>query len=162
MVNGKCMVIVTLLGTIGAGLTLLADGSGDFASFIDWKDVCFPHEMHAAELEIECESCHHETNAARLKTPHAEYFEDFWIDCTTCHRAQGAPAASTSCSSCHHDSPRDVADESLSSKVVIHQSCWRCHEVGTAAEASRACNACHNGKHHHPIPEEGREESPGS
>jgi len=147
--NKRIVLIPTFLCTIGVATAVLIGGSGDFATFIEWKDVCFPHEVHVADLEIECETCHHETNAASLGSPHASYFDDFWIDCNTCHKPQGAPAASTACSGCHNGLPSDLADETLSSKVVIHQSCWECHEIGTGADASRSCSSCHSGTHFH-------------
>ena len=106
--------------------------------------VVFPHEGHYDALEIECETCHHETNAKMLDIPHREYFQDFWIDCGTCHHPSEMPQEAKSCATCHH-CPVDCADETLSTKVVIHENCWRCHEVGTGAEASAGCAFCHSG-----------------
>jgi hypothetical protein len=104
----------------------------------------FPHEKHVKELEIECVTCHHETNAGPLTFPHKDYFDDFWIDCTTCHRAAGAAALEPqACSNCHHSRNGDVADETLSAKVVIHKNCWSCHDMGKGAKASSACKECH-------------------
>ncbi len=118
---------------------------GDDPGILELHDVAFPHELHYADLELECESCHHETRAAKLDIPHVEYFVDFWIKCAICHR-EGEPASeSVACSACHHGSPTDIADETLSAKVVLHKSCWSCHEVGTGAEASRSCSGCHTG-----------------
>jgi hypothetical protein len=63
--------------------------------------------------------------------PHPEYFHDFWIDCSTCHRKKGeAPLEPQACSTCHHERNGDLADETLSAKVVIHKNCWSCHEGG--------------------------------
>ena len=42
--------------------------------------------------------------------------------------------------------PRNIADETLSAKVVVHQQCWKCHPVGTGKEASAVCEKCHSGK----------------
>ena len=42
-------------------------------------EVIFPHQAHFEDLEIDCKTCHHEHNAAKLDMPHPEYFEDFWI-----------------------------------------------------------------------------------
>lgn len=106
-------------------------------------NVDFPHEMHYADLELECSSCHHETHAGELDIPHPEYFADFWIRCATCHAETAAATGPVACSACHHGSPVDIADETLSVKVVIHRSCWQCHEVGTGAQASQACVTCH-------------------
>lgn len=104
----------------------------------------FPHDKHASELEIACVQCHHETNAGPLVIPHKKYFDDLWIDCGICHRAKGAPALEPqACSTCHHERNGNIADETLSAKVVIHKNCWSCHEVGKGAEASAVCKTCH-------------------
>lgn len=107
-------------------------------------EVEFPHQFHFEDLEVECQTCHHETNATVLKMPHADYFEDFWIDCRICHKSD-SPAVSRpqACSTCHHDSPTDIADETLSAKVVIHKNCWECHELEKGENASRGCSDCH-------------------
>ena len=104
--------------------------------------VTFPHLLHQ-EMDIPCEDCHHETLAGPLTMPHPEYFEDFWIQCTTCHRTSNRPSCPQRCSACHHSSPSTVADETLSSKVVIHQACWECHPIGVGSEASDKCKVCH-------------------
>ncbi len=109
-------------------------------------EVVFPHQFHFEELEVECSDCHHETNAAKLQLPHDNYFDDFWIDCKICHHdSEVTGQVAQACSACHHDSPVNIADETLSSKVVIHQNCWGCHEVEKGAEASRSCALCHSG-----------------
>lgn len=119
---------------------------GEVVEFIEWRStvgaVSFPHLMHVEELELECADCHHETHATRLDMPHPEYLEDFWIDCESCHQA-GEAAVPQACSNCHHDSPVTIADETLSSKVVVHRSCWNCHDVTTGVDASRGCGTCH-------------------
>lgn len=109
-------------------------------------EVAFPHRDHVAEFAVECKACHHETNARTLAIPHQGYFDDFWIDCKTCH-GEHAPAGRqvVACSRCHHGSPANIADETLSAKVVMHKNCWSCHEVKTGAQASRACRTCHTG-----------------
>lgn len=48
-------------------------------------EVIFPHQLHFEEFGLECNTCHHETNARELKFPHEDYFDDFWIDCKICH-----------------------------------------------------------------------------
>lgn len=109
-------------------------------------EVEFPHALHGDDFGIECQECHHETMAQSLSTPHDEYFEDFWIDCAICHRPEATgPSPSRACGDCHHDSPRAMADETLSAKVVIHRSCWGCHEIETGATASEGCTTCHTG-----------------
>ena len=113
---------------------------------IEMGDVAFPHALHVDALELSCGQCHHETDAAELNIPHPEYFEDFWIDCATCHQARPSTQGAQTCSSCHRANPFDIADETLSAKVVIHRSCWTCHDVGTGQEASKGCAGCHAGK----------------
>ena len=109
-------------------------------------DLIFDHEMHAEEMELECGECHHETNAVPLGFPHEQYFDNFWIDCDTCHHAVGSPnLAARSCYDCHSTKLRDIADERLSPKVILHQNCWTCHEVETGVEASESCELCHSG-----------------
>ncbi|MFC2167833.1 cytochrome c3 family protein [Acidobacteriota bacterium] len=107
-------------------------------------EVVFPHQFHFEDLEFECQTCHHETNASTLQMPHEEYFNDFWIDCKICHRGDGlAVSQPQTCSNCHHDSPTDIADETLSAKVVVHKKCWECHELEKGEKASQSCLACH-------------------
>lgn len=153
--------VVAVLLCAGWAMLTAVDGSvpdSGPATFVERQDVCFPHAMHFDDLGIECETCHHETNAAVLSIPHEEYFEDLWIDCATCHKREAGAAESMACSSCHHNSTTDIADETLASKVVIHKSCWSCHETGTGAEASSACKTCHNNEHLHPSPQEAGDE----
>ena len=74
------------------------------------------------------------------------YFDDFWIDCKICHHESGdVTLKAQPCSKCHHTHPAGIADETLSSKVVIHKSCWECHEIGTGGEATTNCKLCHSG-----------------
>lgn len=109
-------------------------------------EVEFPHLFHYDDLGIACADCHHETDATVLNVPHEDYFDDFYIDCTTCHHPSGEVTQEPqACSSCHPASPRTIADETLSAKVVIHQNCWECHDAGTGAEAFTNCKACHTG-----------------
>jgi hypothetical protein len=109
-------------------------------------DLIFDHEEHAEELELDCDDCHHETNAGPLDFPHEEYFHDLWIDCSTCHREAGSDELEPqSCYDCHDTELRGIADERLSPKVILHQNCWECHEVETGVEASESCELCHTG-----------------
>jgi len=109
-------------------------------------EVIFPHDEHSDEFELDCEECHHETNAAPLEFPHPQMFDDFWVDCEICHHPAGsADLEPQSCAHCHHSSNGNAADETLSAKVVIHQLCWKCHEVGVGVEASEGCENCHTG-----------------
>jgi hypothetical protein len=143
MTKRVILTILAFLVLTGFGLVNLAQD--DDQEVLELGDVRFPHELHYDTLELECESCHHETQAPDLKIPHQEYFEDFWINCAICHRENAAASGPMACSQCHHGSPTDMADETLSAKVVIHQSCWECHEVGSGSEASRSCPTCHTG-----------------
>jgi hypothetical protein len=133
------LIAVGALGVVGVG----ADDE-PLPETLALGDVSFPHQLHFDDFGIECSECHHETDAAQLSIPHPSYFEDFWIDCQICHHAGTSPRESQKCSSCHPEAPFSIADETLSAKVVIHQSCWSCHEVGKAAEASTNCAFCHS------------------
>jgi hypothetical protein len=109
-------------------------------------ELFFDHEEHAEEMELECDECHHEINAAPLDFPHEDYFHDLWIDCDICHREAGSPdLEARSCYECHEAAHRDIADERLSPKVILHRNCWTCHEVETGVEASESCKQCHTG-----------------
>jgi hypothetical protein len=122
--------------------------------------VEFAHQMHLEDLGIPCAECHHETNAAKLQMPHEEYLEDFWMDCTTCHHESETPACPQSCSTCHHSAPHSIADETMSAKVVIHQSCWTCHEVATGPDATRNCAICHQAPVDSPLQETVQHDQP--
>jgi hypothetical protein len=125
-------------------------------------EVEFPHLDHVDAFGLACGDCHHETNAAALAIPHEDYFDDFWIDCATCHHEPGsASLEAQACSNCHPARPQNLADETRSAKVVIHQNCWECHDSGTGAEASSNCAFCHTGPRlrFNPV-EAGSEETP--
>jgi Zn finger protein HypA/HybF involved in hydrogenase expression len=109
--------------------------------------VVFRHQMHIGDLGIKCANCHHQINAKQLNTPHPDYFGSSWINCKTCH-AESAKIAQKAyrCSECHQTRPKNITDESLSAKVVIHKQCWKCHAVGAGKEASIVCEKCHSGK----------------
>jgi hypothetical protein len=143
------ILIATASGTAFIGFGKVQDmQKGKITSVIKSPsalgDVAFPHLFHFEDLEIECQTCHHETNASTLRMPHEDYFDDFWIDCTICHRSEGSVLSQPqACANCHHDSPTDIADETLSAKVVIHKNCWECHEFEKGENASRGCSKCH-------------------
>ena len=106
--------------------------------------VHFPHDLHVEELELECGECHHQIHAAELDTPHPDYMKSSWIKCQICHETNSAMSEQYySCSDCHHSDLENIADETLSSKVVIHKNCWACHESGTGVTASHGCLECH-------------------
>jgi len=109
-------------------------------------EVLFPHQLHTEDLEMECVECHHQINARILNTPHDDYFKSSWIKCEICHKESGQVKQQFyTCSECHHPGPENIADETLSSKVVIHKNCWMCHEVGAGVDASGICKDCHSG-----------------
>ena len=104
-------------------------------------DVCFPHKMHR---KMGCKECHHQYQAKVLETPHPGYLTSSWKSCQTSHSEESGPQKrSRSCSSCHFSDPDSIADETPSSKVALHKSCWKCHDSGTGAEASSGCADCH-------------------
>lgn len=127
-------------------MVVLAVGAAQDEGVIVLGDVRFPHELHFLDFELECVTCHHETNAVALDIPHETYFPDQLTHCQKCHRDTAEPASIQPCGNCHHDSPTDIADETLSAKVVVHRSCWSCHDVGTGPSATRSCKNCHTGK----------------
>jgi hypothetical protein len=106
--------------------------------------VIFPHDFHVTGVKMECVECHHQIHAVELDTPHPEYLTSSWINCDACHSPESvASKAYYKCSACHHTNPENIADETLSSKVVVHKSCWKCHQTGTGVEASGGCVDCH-------------------
>ena len=107
-------------------------------------DVLFPHNLHVTELEVECVECHHQIHAMELDTPHPDYMTSSWVSCKICHNTDSVKREEYyKCSYCHLTNSDDIADETLSSKVVTHKSCWNCHETGTGVEASQGCVECH-------------------
>ena len=110
-------------------------------------EVTFRHQAHIKNFGVKCVQCHHQINAKNLNTPHPDYLKSSWINCKGCHEESGKTKEKVyACSECHRTNPRNIADETLSAKVVIHKQCWKCHEVGTAKKASRGCESCHSGK----------------
>ena len=140
----RLALIITAVALFVVAADHSATSAAELPKITAVGEVLFSHDMHVDELELECTECHHQTNAVALDFPHETYFEDFWIDCHSCHGedSDGDPQA---CSNCHHGYSADIANETLSSKVVIHQKCWSCHEVGTGTEASESCIMCHEG-----------------
>ena len=104
-------------------------------------EVRFPHRAH---IKQKCVTCHHQIHAEALDTPHDDYLDSSWIHCRTCHDPDTELSGKYyKCSECHHSTPENIADETLSAKVVIHEICWSCHEAGTGVEASESCGDCH-------------------
>lgn len=104
-------------------------------------DVCFPHRTHR---KLGCETCHHQSRAKPLVTPHPDYLTSSWHSCESCHDPDTASQKRyRNCLSCHLPDPDNIADETPSSKVALHENCWKCHEKGTGAEASKRCPDCH-------------------
>ena len=110
-------------------------------------EVTFRHQMHISDLSIKCVECHHQINAKQLDTPHPDYLKSSWINCNICHNeSEKIKQTFFSCSACHGTNPINIADETLSAKVVIHKQCWKCHPVNTGKDASKECEKCHSGK----------------
>ena len=108
-------------------------------------DLIFDHVAHVEEMDFECDECHHETNAVPLSSPHEEYFYDLWVDCAACHHdSKSEDRKPRSCYECHDTKIRDIADERLSPKVILHKNCWKCHDVENGLEASKSCELCHS------------------
>lgn len=104
-------------------------------------DVHFPHKRHQ---KMRCSKCHHQIHARELETPHKEYLTTSWIQCQICHESDSEFGDTYfKCSGCHHAEPESIVDETISSKVVIHKSCWKCHKTGTGVKASKGCSYCH-------------------
>jgi hypothetical protein len=106
----------------------------------------FPHDQHVTRMHLACVECHHETDAVRLVTPHPSYLTENRVDCPRCHHGTDRPREPQACAHCHPATPADVADETLSAKVVIHRTCWRCHPIGDGTAASGLCGTCHGTK----------------
>jgi len=107
-------------------------------------NVIFPHDFHVTGVKMECVECHHQIHAVELDTPHPDYLESSWISCHACHNPKSASdQVYYQCGECHHTNPNNIADETLSSKVVVHKSCWKCHDTRTGVEASKGCVDCH-------------------
>jgi hypothetical protein len=107
-------------------------------------NVVLKHKLHIEDADIECTECHHQIYAVELDTPHPDYLTSSWINCQSCHAEDlESDPMYYKCSECHHLNPKNIADETLSSKVVIHKSCWSCHQTGTGVEASKGCVECH-------------------
>jgi len=103
--------------------------------------VNFPHKLHQ---KMGCQKCHHQIQAEPLITPHGGYLESSWINCQICHSADAETRSKYyQCSQCHQSNVDNIADETLSSKVVVHKSCWECHKTGKGVKASESCGTCH-------------------
>jgi hypothetical protein len=107
-------------------------------------DVEFSHKKHVSDLDMECAECHHQIHAKALEAPHPDYMASSWSNCQTCHSTGSATDNEYyKCSQCHLSDLENIADETLSAKVVTHKTCWKCHESGTGPEASQGCVTCH-------------------
>ena len=104
-------------------------------------DVCFPHKSHR---KLGCGTCHHQSKAKPLVTPHPDYLTSSWHSCQSCHDPETERQKTyRNCLECHLPEADNIADETPSSKVALHENCWKCHEKGTGAEASKRCPDCH-------------------
>lgn len=123
------------------------DGAGSLQEILiesSVGNVIFPHDFHVTGVKMECVECHHQIHAVELDTPHPGYLTSSWIRCQACHNPNTASEQIYyRCGECHHTSTSNIADETLSSKVVVHKSCWKCHDTRTGVEASQGCVDCH-------------------
>ena len=106
--------------------------------------VELPHKVHVKDVKLKCVVCHHQIHATELDTPHPDFLTSSRANCQTCHEPNSATSKKYyKCSLCHHSDLDDIADETLSAKVVVHKSCWKCHVTGTGVQASESCTDCH-------------------
>ena len=132
------------LAAVPARPDSVLDMPGEITYTSSVGDVLFPHNLHVTELEVQCVECHHQIHAMELDTPHPDYMTSSWVSCKICHNTDSVKREEYyKCSYCHLTNSDDIADETLSSKVVTHKSCWNCHETGTGVEASQGCAECH-------------------
>jgi Zn finger protein HypA/HybF involved in hydrogenase expression len=154
---GKETVMIKYLVAALSAIVLLASTWPAYSAPVDIPaertfpssvgEVVFHHQMHIKDLAIKCVDCHHQINAKKLSTPHPDYFKSSTIKCEICHdESEKITQKAYTCSVCHHTNPVNIADETLSAKVVIHKQCWKCHQVSTGTDASKACEKCHSGK----------------
>jgi len=145
-----CALVALLAATAGGGATT-GDAAPPSPETIHWSssvgEVDFPHQMHAEDLGVSCDTCHHGIVAPKLALPHPDYFTGFWLDCSTCHTGSATASDVSSghrCATCHPERPTGGAKVEMPTvKVAIHQSCWSCHEQGRGAQASAQCGTCH-------------------
>jgi hypothetical protein len=133
-------------GEAGGETTSLEDASTLQEILIESSvgDVIFPHDFHVTGVDMECVECHHQIHAVELDTPHPDYLTSSWINCQACHSPDSeSDQIYYLCGECHHTNLSNIADETLSSKVVVHKSCWKCHDTRTGVEASQGCVDCH-------------------
>jgi hypothetical protein len=136
---------LAIAATLLAGCSAESSASGVPEASVIPRAV-FPHDDHVTRFGLKCRQCHHETDARVLQTPHPNYLSGNGVQCGTCHHSSSEPHRAQGCSNCHPVTPGDAADETLSAKVVIHETCWRCHQVARGAAASRTCSGCHAGR----------------
>lgn len=104
-------------------------------------NVNFPHRKHQ---KMGCQKCHHQIHAKELHIPHESYLTYSWVSCPECHNEDSETSTRYyGCGRCHHSNLANIADETLSAKVVLHKNCWKCHLSGTGAQASEKCAFCH-------------------
>lgn len=141
-----CLIILMGCGSSGRDTLMAADTT---QTVVPAAEIVFPpaavfdHEFHIDDVELDCDECHHETDATSLITPHEEYFDDLWITCSSCHRGEENGEGPQACIECHPRTPSGITDQTISAKVATHLSCWECHDSGTGVEASENCSFCH-------------------
>ncbi len=103
------------------------------------------HGKHFKEYGVECKSCHHEIYAPKLNIPHGEYSRHIWKGCNYCHTGDKNQKVDYKCGNCHKILTTNFAEETQSSKVVIHKNCSLCHDMGKEKKAAANCKFCHSG-----------------
>ena len=80
-------------------------------------NVKFSHKVHSSEYEIECDTCHHDTDSE----------EEIW-KCRECHRTGTAD---------------DVGCEDNLHKFCIGDTCFDCHKDEGREKDEWGCEFCH-------------------
>ena len=88
--------------------------------------------------------CWDRSNGRHWPTLRSTGTADSWVSCRDCHDETQNHSTYYGCAKCHHSNLENIADETLSAKVVVHKSCWKCHLSGTGVKASERCSFCHH------------------
>ncbi len=143
LVPSVLLIAAVALAAGDSGLTPAPPDTVKFSSHVG--EVLFPHALHADDLGIACQDCHHRVTAPALTTPHPTYLEQCSGRCDACHGRKGEEACDHKCGTCHPKAINAAHDEIPSPKVAVHQTCGGCHEIGTGPDASASCSNCHTG-----------------
>jgi len=114
----------------GSGWRLRDEPRAAAARFAATEKPRFPHQEHVTRHNLECVECITRPTRLRLDTPHDAYLAGNGIECQVCHQGRSLPREPQALlQPVNPVTPTDVADETLSAKVVIHRTCWRCHPM---------------------------------